>query len=333
MPASPAFSTEDASLLSSERDMLGGRRIEMRIPSDCRRGGVAERGSSVSSSHGSDLNRGTSDNGVMNGKLHEHSMRGVAILSVLAGAVFLVACGSGAIPRRQPEPGATQPVALHHSPSTPASPGPMLSGSDAVTLVREPNTYAYRNYCVPGAIAMLLSVWTPQPPSLDAIAVEAKLEPDFGVWGSDAVTAINHYLIPIIGAGKGSYAGSHLTSMTELMSAVEASVPSGSLLPLSSHGTPVLVHFMTGTLPGWHGYEAQHMVAIIGYSFTGGSPTTDTVTYAESAGSVAGYNGPGTETVTLAELWTAILAYHRDATDPVDMIAFQSAHVLMSSPQ
>ena len=133
MPARPAFSTEDASLLSSERDMLGGRRIEMRIPSDCRRGGVAERGSSVSSSHGSDLNRGTSDNGVMNGKLHEHSMRGVAILSVLAGAVFLAACGSGAIPRRQPEPGATQPVALHHSPSTPATPKPTPTATPTPT--------------------------------------------------------------------------------------------------------------------------------------------------------------------------------------------------------
>ncbi len=252
------------------------------------------------------------------------------MVSVMVCTIAFSGCGStgkaGSTPGQTADRLATQKHSLS-SPSASASPTsaahvPILVGSDAVALVREPNTYSYRNYCVPGAISMLLSMWTAHPPGIDAIAAEAKLQPDFGVWGNDAVAAINHYLIPIIGSGNGEYVGTHLSSPAELVSAIEESVPSGSLLPLASHGTPVLVHVMTGSLPGWDGYEAQHMIAVIGYDFRGGTAAADTVTYAESAGSVAGYNGPGTETVTIEALWSAVLSYHRYATDPVDMIAF-----------
>jgi hypothetical protein len=41
---------------------------------------------------------------------------------------------------------------------------------------------------------------------------------------------------------------------------------------------------MTATLPGWDGYQAQHMIAVFGYNFTVGTLSGDTVTYAESAG-------------------------------------------------
>lgn len=47
------------------------------------------------------------------------------------------------------------------------------------------------------------------------------------------------------------------------------------------------------------------MIAVFGYDFRAGSPDGDTVTYAESGGSVAGYTGPQVQTISLAALWAA----------------------------
>jgi hypothetical protein len=64
------------------------------------------------------------------------------------------------------------------------------------------------------------------------------------------------------------------------------------------------------------------MIAVTGYNLSAGTAGADTVTYVESAGSVAGYNGPEVQTISLAALWTAMQDYNADVTsDPVTVIS------------
>jgi hypothetical protein len=190
-----------------------------------------------------------------------------------------------------------------------------------VQVALEPNDYAHRNYCAEGAIAVLLSVWTTAVPTLDAIGVAADVNEATGTIGANAVAAINGYLHADLGTSAYDYTGVHVTSLTPVIAAIQSDIGAQGVLVSAGHGTPVLVHVETGTLPGWDGYRAAHMVAIYGYDFTSGNPATETVTYAESAGSVAGYDGPHTETISLDALWTAMSAYNADVpSDPVSLI-------------
>lgn len=191
-----------------------------------------------------------------------------------------------------------------------------------IQIELEPNDYLHRNYCVEGAIAVLLSTWTRSVPSIDAIGQTAHVVESYGTTGANAVVAINYYLEQITGSTRFSYSGAHVTNLDVFESDLQTDLSGLGRLAAAGHGSPVLVHVMTATLPGWDGYQAQHMVAVYGYNFTAGNPMGDTVTYAESAGSVAGYNGPHVETISLQALWTAMQNYNQDiTTDPVTVIS------------
>jgi hypothetical protein len=152
----------------------------------------------------------------------------------------------------------------------------------AVRVYPEPNDYAHRNYCAEGAIAVLLSTWTDAVPSLDAIGVAAHVVESYGTTGANAVVAINSYLEQITGSSRYAYAGTHVTSLAVF----------------------------------------QHMIAVTGYNLSPGTAGADTVTYVESAGSVAGYNGPEVQTISLAALWNAMQHYNTDvSSDPVTVIS------------
>ena len=192
----------------------------------------------------------------------------------------------------------------------------------SVRIELEPNDYAHRNYCAEGAIAVLLSTWTTALPSIDAIGVAAHVVESSGTTGANAVQAINAYLEQITGTARYAYTGTHVTSLPVFESQLETDLSGKGSFTAAGHGSPVLVHVMTATLPGWDGYQAHHMIAVFGYSLAAGTPAGDTVTYAESAGSVAGYNGPQVETISLAALWTAMQNYNADiTTDPVTVIS------------
>ncbi len=192
----------------------------------------------------------------------------------------------------------------------------------AVRVYPEPNDYAHRNYCAEGAIAVLLSTWTDAVPSLDAIGVAAHVVESYGTTGTKAVVAINSYLAQITGSSRYAYAGTHVTSLAVFQQQLETDLSGLGRLAGAGHGSPVLVHVMTATLPGWNGYQAQHMIAVTGYNLSAGTAGADTVTYVESAGSVAGYNGPEVQTISLAALWTAMQDYNADVTsDPVTVIS------------
>lgn len=206
--------------------------------------------------------------------------------------------------------------------SAPAATAPKTSVDLTVRTELEPNNYAHRNYCAEGAIAVLLSAWTTAVPSLDAIGLVAHVVESYGTTGAEAVHAINQYLQQITGTSRYDYSGTHVTSLAVFESQLETDLSGLGRFAPAGHGSPVLVHVMTSTLPGWGGYQAQHMIAVFGYDFAAGNPAGDTVTYAESAGSVAGYNGPHVETISLAALWAAMQNYNRDITsDPVTVIS------------
>ena len=192
----------------------------------------------------------------------------------------------------------------------------------SVQIELEPNDHAHRNYCAEGAIAVLLSTWTTALPSMDAIGVAAHVIESSGTLGDNAVAAINTYLEQITGTASYAYTGSHVTSLSVFETQLETDLSGMGRFTAAGHGSPVLVHVMTATLPGWDGYQARHMIAVLGYDFAAGTPTGDTVTYMESAGSVAGYNGPQVETIALAALWTAMQNYNADiTTDLVTVIS------------
>jgi hypothetical protein len=206
--------------------------------------------------------------------------------------------------------------------TTPTTPRPTPAPTPSTTVqlsvqsVLEPNDYAHRNYCAEGAIAVLLSA------SIDAIGVAADVVESSGTTGANAVQAINAYLEQITGTAAYAYTGTHVTSLAVFSSQLETDLSSQGRFAAADHGSPVLVHVMTATLPGWNGYQAHHMIAVSGYDLSAGTPAGDTVTYAESAGSVAGYDGPQVETISLAALWTAMQNYNADiATDPVTLIS------------
>lgn len=197
------------------------------------------------------------------------------------------------------------PVKLAAAPPATAAQAPKTAVELSVQVQPEPNDYAHRNYCAEGAIAGLLSTWTSAVPSIDAIGVSAHVSETRGTKGPDAVQAINGYLEQITGTARYAYSKSYVTSPAILKSQLETDLSGLGRFAHSDHGSAVLVHVWTDTLPGWNGYQASHVIAVFGYDFTPGSSSGDTVTYAESAGTVAGYNGPQVQTISLAALWTA----------------------------
>ncbi len=253
--------------------------------------------------------------------------------------MLLASCGSpapraGAVSPSSAAPAATQQAEAAATPSgtprgsaptataSPTPPSPKQEVELAVRVYLEPNDYAHRNYCAEGAIAVLLSTWTGTVPSLDAIGVVAHVVESYGTTGANAVVAINSYLGQITGTQRYAYTGTHITSLAVFQQQVETDLSGLGRLMGAGHGSPVLVHVMTATLPGWDGYQAQHMIAVIGYNFSAGTAGGDTVTYAESAGSVAGYNGPEVQTISLATLWNAMQNYNQDVpSDPVTVIS------------
>ena len=219
-------------------------------------------------------------------------------------------------------PGTEPKVSPAGSPAPVAAPSPRVEVELPVRTELEPNDYLHRNYCAEGAIAVLLSTWTTAVPSIDAIGAAAHVVESYGTTGANAVQAINSYLEQITGSSRYAYSGTHVTSLAVFQTQLEGDLSGLGRFAIARHGSPVLVHVMTATLPGWDGYQAQHMIAVFGYNFTVGTLSGDTVTYVESAGSVAGYNGPHVQTISLEALWTAMQNYNADiTTDAVTVIS------------
>lgn len=197
------------------------------------------------------------------------------------------------------------PAELAASPPATPAPAPRPAVQLSVQVEPEPGDYEHRNYCAEGAIAALLSTWTNAVPSIDDIGALANVSETRGTRGPDAAQAINQYLRQITGTSRYAYSTAYITSPEKLKSQIEINLSGLGRFAHAGHGSAVVVHVWTATLPGWNGWQASHAIAVFGYDFTPGNPGGDTVTYTESASPVAGYTGPQVQTISLADLWTA----------------------------
>jgi hypothetical protein len=246
------------------------------------------------------------------------SARAVAGLSALIAVAVLPGCAPGASANDAP-PGATQSTPAP-SPPPPPTPAPTpIPLHVAVQPYREPDDHAHRNYCGAGATEVLVSAWLPVRPDVETVARDIHLNPDTGATGADTVAGINALLRPTIGADP--YRGDHVTTLDGVLQRLRASLGSSADLGSFSHTAPVMVQTMTKTMPGWRGWQATHMITVGDARLDSGDPNLDTVTYAETPSTIAGYNGPDFQTITVAALWTAMQAFLADDPhDPVNVI-------------
>ncbi len=187
----------------------------------------------------------------------------------------------------------------------------------------EPGDWGHRNYCGAGATQVLLSVWLPQVPDIESVARRARLNPSIGQSGTDTTAAINSFIDPIVQPtlGRSWYRGEHVTALPELQARLRSDLLSPEAIRLFGHGVPLMVQVMTKTMPGWHGWNATHMITIYGVDFGHNDPRLDSVSYAETPSPLAGYRGPDFQTMSLAALWTAMQAFLVESpSDPINLI-------------
>jgi len=65
---------------------------------------------------------------------------------------------------------------------------------------------------------------------------------------------------------------------------------------------------MTTNMPGWNGYTAEHIVAVIGYKTTNYNYNKTTVYYTETAAVKAGYYGGFNRSASLNSFWNFVSA-------------------------
>ena len=183
----------------------------------------------------------------------------------------------------------------------------------------EPDDYAHRNYCGAGATEVLLSAWMSPTPDVETVARGIRLDPRSGATGADTTAGINDFLRPLTGVDR--YRGEHVTSLDVVVAHLRADLGDRDALHAYGHTVPVMVQTMTRTMPGWRGWQATHMITVAAADLDSGNPDVDTVTYAETPGPVAGYNGPPFQTITVRALWRAMQAFIADdPADPVNVI-------------
>jgi hypothetical protein len=193
----------------------------------------------------------------------------------------------------------------------------------AVRPFREPNDYAHRNYCGAGATEVLLSAWQEQTPDVETVARAAGLDPRSGETGAQAVAAINGLLAatvrPVLGHDR--YRGVHATDLAGVLAVLRADLADPEAISNFGHGVPVMVQTMTRTMPGWNHWNATHMITVFAADLSHADPALDTVTYAETPSTVAGYTGPPSRTISVTDLWVAMRQFLTDAPrDPVNLI-------------
>lgn len=164
---------------------------------------------------------------------------------------------------------------------------------------REPNAWAYRNYCGPGAAIQLLSHWDPNYPTqadIDQLGADMSLDPDMGVWVYQMVSPINQRLNQISGQQVNWYRYGEAQTLDDFRYMLQTD--------LVDHGIPLITSLMTGGLPGWGYTDVGHIVAIYGYTRT--ADGTEYVSYADTAPPISGHSGYILHTWELNSFWQAV---------------------------
>jgi len=155
----------------------------------------------------------------------------------------------------------------------------------------EPNDYAHRNYCGPGATQVALDARLPafEIPDIDTIGEEEDIDPASGVWLSDVRNVLNTRLSTSF--YEVAYVGSQSTLNSRLMYDIDTDFA-------------MVTGCNTADMPGWGGYAVDHIVPVYGYLITG----TGVGYYTETSGSVAGYTGSYRQSLGMDLLYQAVSA-------------------------
>ncbi len=163
---------------------------------------------------------------------------------------------------------------------------------------QEPNTWAYRNYCGPGAAIALLSHWDrtyPARADIYQLGVDMGLDPDAGVSILGMVDPINQRIKALTGSNLDWYRYGRAESLDDFRYMIKTDVV--------DHGIPLITGLMTSGLPGWS-YDVGHFVTIYGYVRT--SDGTEYVAYADTAPPLTGHTGNGLHLWELNSFWAAV---------------------------
>lgn len=150
---------------------------------------------------------------------------------------------------------------------------------------RQPEGYAYRNYCGPASTQVAIRARTSNVPSLDDIAAREQIDPNWGVYMSNVVPTLNYYL------NTNYYGIGYASGETQFGSWVQSDVLDGYAL---------ITGLRTGTMPNWS-CNAFHIVTVYGYDYRNSS--NKTINYVDTATSSSGYSGPYFNSVTLGTFW------------------------------
>jgi hypothetical protein len=153
---------------------------------------------------------------------------------------------------------------------------------------QEPNDWAHRNYCGPGATQVALDARLPasQVPNIDTIGAEEGIDPNNGVTTQAIRDELNRRLNVTF------YAVSSAASQGQLQGMIVGDIDSGYSL---------ITAMYTGGMPGWGTRNVKHIVATYGYT-TGGQG----VNYVETSSPTAGYTGAYFQNATISNFWTYV---------------------------
>jgi hypothetical protein len=170
---------------------------------------------------------------------------------------------------------------------------------------KEPEDHYYDNYCGPGATEVALDArWTAAQVKAKGIIgigiAEKTNDPYIGTDMGDIVRTLNS---PDYLGGEfpnGAFLGYELSlaqNRDDLGDKLTFDIDSGYAM---------ITGVMTTNMPGWNGYTARHIVAVIGYKINTSYDNTY-VYYTETASTLAGYSGAYRRTVLLNNFFNFVL--------------------------
>lgn len=164
---------------------------------------------------------------------------------------------------------------------------------------QEPNDFAHRNYCGPGAATVLMSHFDAdfaKKVNIDKVGRDIKIDPDSGAWIKDIAGPVNDYLSAQAGKKVDYYRFGQAQSKDEFRWMLNVDIV--------QNGVPLITGVYTGDLPGWGGQDIGHIIAVNGYWKDANGK--EWVSYVDTAPAASGYKGDMFVAVSLDTFWQAV---------------------------
>ena len=198
----------------------------------------------------------------------------------------------------------------------PESPESLGTHVLAIGTYREPNDYAHRNYCGPGATLVILSARltraqiydlvlpndsTPTTLELfDKIGSNEGIDPTWGVTNTKIRDELNRQL--------------NTTYYSYVINTTKANLKTYIVYDIDE-GYALNTSLWTGGMAGWGTRDTKHVVAIHGYNET--TTSSFYVYYTETSQSVQGYSGLYKNVVGLTSFYQRVKAHENNNNSQV----------------